>query len=57
VDVRVIASSGIDIESVLGKGFREDLYSRLSVIRIHVPPLRERRQDIPELCGINYRKE
>ena len=51
VEVRIIASTSVALESVLGSSFRKDLYYRLNVIRIHLPPLRERRQDIPELCA------
>lgn len=50
VNVRIIAATGVDLENVLGKSFRKDLFYRLSVIRIHIPPLRQRREDIPELC-------
>jgi DNA-binding NtrC family response regulator len=50
VNVRVVAATGIDLEQGLGKTFRKDLYYRLSVIRIHIPPLRERRECIPLLC-------
>lgn len=51
VNVRIIAATGIDLKLTLGAAFRKDLYYRLSVIQIHMPPLRERRQDIPELCN------
>ena len=50
VDVRVLAATNHNLEAMMREGtFREDLYYRLQVIEIHIPPLRERREEIPAL--------
>ncbi len=50
-DVRIIAATNQDLESRVRDGrFREDLFHRLNVIRVHIPPLRSRREDIPVLA-------
>jgi DNA-binding NtrC family response regulator len=53
VNVQVLAASNRDLHAMMKRGeFREDLYYRLKVVDLHLPPLRERKEDIPELIGL-----
>ncbi|RPJ04816.1 MAG: sigma-54-dependent Fis family transcriptional regulator, partial [Deltaproteobacteria bacterium] len=57
VDVRFIVATNKDLEAAISSGqFREDLYYRLNVVSITVPPLRERREDIPDLVSYFLKK-
>ncbi|MCB1678229.1 MAG: nitrogen regulation protein NR(I) [Halioglobus sp.] len=57
VDVRIIAATHQDLEALVRTGvFREDLFHRLNVIRIHIPKLAERREDIPRLMQYFFQK-
>jgi DNA-binding NtrC family response regulator len=57
VNVRIVASSNKDLKQMVDKGdFRQDLYYRLNAVTIQIPPLRERREDIPELILYFLRK-
>lgn len=57
VDVQVIAASNRDLKCMMQEGkFREDLFYRLKVVDLHLPPLRKRIQDVPELTGLFIRR-
>jgi transcriptional regulator with PAS, ATPase and Fis domain len=57
VDVQIVAASNRNLPALIAEGqFREDLFYRLKVVDLHLPPLRERREEIPDLVGIFIRQ-
>lgn len=57
IDVQILAASNRNLEALMEKGeFRQDLYFRLKVVDLHIPALRDRKEDIPELVGLFIRK-
>ena len=57
VDIQILAASNRDLHAMIAEGaFREDLYYRLKVLDLHLPPLRERKEDIPALVGAFIRQ-
>ncbi len=57
VDVRVVSATNRDLEQMVRQGgFREDLYFRMNVVNVHIPPLRERREEIPGLVDLFLRR-
>jgi transcriptional regulator with PAS, ATPase and Fis domain len=57
VDIQILAASNRDLKAMISEGkFREDLYYRLKVLDLHLPPLRDRKEDIPALVGTFIRQ-
>jgi transcriptional regulator with GAF, ATPase, and Fis domain len=57
INIRILAATNVDMEKAVKEGrFREDLYYRLNVIPVHIPPLRERKEDIPLLSNYFFSK-
>jgi DNA-binding NtrC family response regulator len=57
VDIQILAASNRDLDAMMAEGtFREDLYYRLKVLDLHLPPLRDRKEDIPALVGTFIRQ-
>lgn len=57
LDVRIVAATSRDLEAEVAEGrFRKDLYFRLNILRLHIPSLRERKDDIPVLCNFLLKK-